>query len=370
MNLTKKFESFLFEAETWKVLSALALISIVKTGIWAIPNLEYSQVMAQDPFVSAFPDNYLMLSWLGLYLAWLVGAVSFQGYFLFHLLFSVASSLLFVIFLFSKLEREYARIAILMYAMLPVSTTAYFWVSGDALTLFLLVLAFMLSSSWFAVLTAGALLGMQHFEQGAFAAAGLLLALALSLNERKELLFSVWFPVFLLAGVCAGKLALSLVFQQYGIDIGAGRIEHVGKSLPQTAANFLYHFQWILWSVLGVGWLIALRFADIGKKSIPFFVTLGGQLLLLPLAWDQTRVLAIVTFPLVVVFWLTNESFLSRLSRRDISNFFMLWLLLPWGWVWRGLPQGSVFSYDVAYVLHHLFNWPDLPVDLLQWPFK
>jgi hypothetical protein len=95
----------------------------------------------------------------------------------------------------------------------------------------------------------------------------------------------------------------------------------------------------------------------------------GLCILLLPVSEDQTRVLAIVTFPLVCVFWLFNQDFLENLQRWETSLIFVVWAMIPWSWVWRGMPKWSVFPYDVAFVLHKVFGWFDVPANPTLWPF-
>lgn len=84
---------------------------------------------------------------------------------------------------------------------------------------------------------------------------------------------------------------------------------------------------------------------------------------------DQTRVLAIITFPLVSTYWLLNQDFLNKLTRRELSLLFTTWALMPWGWVWEGAPKWSAFPYDVAYILHRIFGWFNVPADPALWPF-
>lgn len=215
----------------------------------------------------------------------------------------------------------------------------------------------------------GLLLGMQHFEQSFFAAAALLFATTLSHRQGYALKYSWKFCLLLLIGVIAGKLVLLGLFSYYSIDVNSGRMHWLREHLYLLLNQFFFHFHYIIWSVLGLGWFVALRFTDWGTKSVPFFLTLAGVCLLLPVSGDQTRVLAIITFPLVSVYWLFNQDFLEKLTRREISFFFTAWALMPWGWVWSGVPKWSAFPYDIAYVLHRLFGWFNVPAAPATWPF-
>lgn len=372
MNAINKIEKFIFESDAWKLILVIALLTLFKTGIWYIPNLGASQAIAQNPFTNPFPDpnaHYLFWSWLGPFLAWLIGATGKWQFFAFHLFFSVAFTLLFIRVAFNTLSNDLARSSLVLFSVLPVSATAYFWVSSDSITLFLMLLALAFPRSLAFTFIVGLLLGMQHFEQGFFAAAGLLFAIAISHRQGYALKYSWKFCLLLLIGVIAGKFLLFGLFSHYSINVNSGRMHWLREHLHLLLNQFFFHFHYIIWSVLGLGWLVALRFTDWGVKSVPFFLTLAGLCLLLPVSGDQTRVLAIITFPLVSAYWLFNQDFLKNLAKREISLLFTAWALMPWGWVWGGAPKWSAFPYDIAYVLHRLFGWFNVPADPALWPF-
>jgi hypothetical protein len=372
VNAINKIEKFIFESDAWKLILVIALLTLFKTGIWYIPNLGASQAIAQNPFTNPFPDpnaHYLFWSWLGLFLAWLIGATGKWQFFVFHLFFSVAFTLLFIRVTFNTLSNDLARSSLVLFSVLPVSATAYFWVSSDSITLFLMLLALAFPRSLAFTFIVGLLLGMQHFEQGFFAAAGLLFAIAISHRQGYALKYSWKFCLLLLIGVIAGKFLLFGLFGHYSINVNSGRMHWLREHLHLLLNQFFFHFHYIIWSVLGLGWLVALRFTDWGVKSVPFFLALAGLCLLLPVSGDQTRVLAIITFPLVSAYWLFNQDFLKNLAKREISLLFTAWALMPWGWVWGGAIKWSAFPYDIAYVLHRLFGWFNVPADPALWPF-
>ena len=131
---------------------------------------------------------------------------------------------------------------------------------------------------------------------------------------------------------------------------------------------FFYHFEYVLWSIMGVGWLAVAKFAERGKVAVPFLVCLFALLLMLPIVSDETRVLSIMTFPLVAAYLLLNPDFLQSLNSRFVSRIFGIWLLVPWPWAWGGRPLVSIFPYNIAYVLHRLFGWFSIPTDQSMWP--
>jgi hypothetical protein len=372
MDAINKIEKFIYEAEAWKLILVIASLSIFKTGIWYIPNLDAYRAIALNPFINPFKDpnaHYLFWSWLGPFFAWLIGANDKVLFFAFHLFFSVAFSFLFIRFAFKIFPSEQARTSIVLFNVLPVSATAYFWVSPDSITLFLMLFALAFPSSFIFTFLVGILIGMQHFEQGFFATAGLLFAVAISHKQGYVLRYSWKFCLLLLFGVIVGKILLFGIFNYYSIDVNSGRIYWLYGHIQLLLNKFFFHFHYIIWSVLGLGWLLALRFTDWGIKSVPFFLALVGLCMLLPVSGDQTRVLAIITFPLVSVYWLMNEDFLQKLTRREVSLFFTTWALIPWAWVVGGIPRWSALPYDVAYVLHRFFGWFNVPANIAVWPF-
>jgi hypothetical protein len=219
-------------------------------------------------------------------------------------------------------------------------------------------------------LGAGLLLGMQHFEQGFLGAAGLSVAVFLSRRQGYPLPYGLKFCLLLLGALVAGKLALVGLFRHYDIHVASGRMAWVRVHLGELVSNFFLHAHAIVWSLLGLGWLAAARFAGWGRRSLPFFLVLGGLSLLAVVTADQTRVVAIVTFPLLTAYWLRNPDFLSRIERREVALVFILWTVMPMSWVWLGVQKWSAFPYDAAYLLHQAFGWFALPDNLALWPFE
>jgi len=370
MKILQKTEYFIFESPAWKLITVMFTIMIFKTGIWYIPNLEASRLIAQNPFANPFTDpdqHYLFWSWFGPFVAWSIGAVNKWDFFLFHLLFSMAFSWLFVKVVFSQFSDKIARTSLILFCILPVSATAYFWVSLDSITLFILFFSMAYPKYSWVTFIAGVFLGMQHFEQGFFASAGLLFATLLT--QKPHVKYPLKFCYSLFLGVIIGKLILIGIFNYYTIDVNSGRwywlIEHIHRVVMQ----FFFHFHHIIWSVLGLGWLVVFKYLDYGKEIKPFFLTLAGLMLLLLMCEDQTRVLAIVTFPLIAVYWLLNEDFLKYITKTEVAIIFLIWIITPWSWVWFGAPRWSVFPYNLAYIFHNLFGWFDVPQQVEGWPF-
>ena len=359
----------------WKLVLMILAAVLVKSGIWVIPTIESSRAIAANPFVNPFSDSsqhFLFWNWLGPFLAWVVGARSRLAFILFHLAFSLAFTFLFFRTVFSRFSDRTARSALVLFSILPVSATAYFWVGYDSITLFIMMFALAYPRHALVTLLAGIALGMQHFEQGFFAAAGLLSAAFLSKKYDEgpfsDARYPVAFGVRLLLGVTVGKLALMALFSIFAISVNSGRILWLGEHFGLLVKMFYFHAQYIVYSVLGLGWLIAIKYADRGRRAVPFFLAIFGLCMLLPVSGDQTRVLAIITFPLIAVSWLLNEEFLETFSRTGIAIVLVVWAIMPMGWVWGGIPLWSVFPADVAVLSNALFGRPGIPGGD-WWPF-
>jgi hypothetical protein len=373
MKLRSTLERFIYQAPAWKLISVILLLTLFKTGIWCIPNLSSSRAIALNPFVNPFADpntHYLYWSWLEPFLAWSIGATGGVAFFVFHLCFAAAFTALFMRLLWKRLSGRDARTALILFAALPVSATTYFWVSMDAITLFLMTLVLAFPRRLVVVFFVALALGLQHFEQSFCGAAGVLIALLLSRRRNDQTEYSVEWALALLLGTLLGKLVLLLLFRTLGVTVNSGRLFWLKEHFLLLLGQFFFHFHFIVWSVLGCGWIAAIRYAETGKQAVPFFVSFIALMSLLVISGDQTRVSAICTFFLVAVYWLLNPEFLNQISNKLTGWIFLLWAISPWFWVRGGTPMWSAAPYDFAYLLHQIFGWFDLPPDPAAWPFQ
>lgn len=366
--------NFIFSAQRWKLIAFLVIANLLKSGIWFVPNLGASKLVAQNPFVNPFlnwPEaHYIYWSWLAPFLAWCVGATKSWSFLLFHLTFSFAFTALFIALALTRFPDREARTAVLLFTVLPVSATPYFWVSMDSVTLFLMVCALAARRLWPLTFVIGVALGMQHFEQSFCAGVALIVALVLGKYFKSNVEYSMAWAFALMAGIACGKVLLTVLFIHWHVEINSGRLYWLMENFWVLVRDFYFHFQYVIYSVFGVGWLFVLKSAEQGKKSIPFFIAILGVLLLLPISADETRVTAIVGFLLVSVFFLLNNSFLASLDQRFSSWILLTWLVVPYAWVWKGAPMWSVLPYDVALPLHKLCGWFSLPTNKALWPFQ
>jgi hypothetical protein len=367
--MIKKIQKFLFDAPAWLlVLMTFALI-LFKTGIWYL-GTEVTVRIADNPFTNPVANNpdaqYLVWNWLGPFLAWIIGAQGKFRFVLFHLCFSIAFSALFTWAVFSRFPDKIARKSLMLFAILPVSATAYFWVGMDSITLFLMLSSLIWSRL---ALLLGFSLGLQHFEQGFCAIVGLLGAVVLSLRMGRPAALSLRFCMVLLAGLILGKLFLIGLFHYYHIEVNSGRLYWILTYLKRFIRQFILHFHFIVWSILGLGWVVLLRYIDLGRGALPFlipFVFLCGFSVIVE---DQTRVVCIITFPLIAVYWLFNEEFLDSIGDGELSMVFLIWAMMPWTFAWGGIPRWSAFPYDIVYVACWIFGFR-MPADISRWPFR
>ena len=139
MKILEITERFIFQSPARNLIIAIGIAMLFKVGIWFMPNLDMQQEIATNPFIDPFQEagaQYIYWNWLGPFLAWLIGANKTWTFFLFYFAFSLAFTLLFVWVIFRRLPDRSARISLVLFAALPVSATAYFWVGMDSLTFF------------------------------------------------------------------------------------------------------------------------------------------------------------------------------------------------------------------------------------------
>lgn len=371
-------QNFVFERPLWQLILTIALLIFIKVGIWYIPNIEMSLAIAQNPFINPFEDprdHYLLGNWASNYLAYLFHATKWLSFFLYYLAFSLGFSFLFLGFVLRHLEGDSIRKSLILFCILPVSATAYFWVGPDSVTLFFLLLPFVFPVSLVITILCGLILGLQHFEQSAIGVGALCLALYINGRSKQPLAltYKLRFALTLLAGIGLGKFALNTFFSLYQIQVNSGRwyvlIQNLFHGGFDLLGNFFLNWQTIIWGMLGLGWVVVFRLMDLGSGTKSFFIALGCLVLLIPLVGDQTRVGAITTLPLLLVFCLSNPTFLNKLSKRFVAGLFGLWVLMPWAWVFLGKARNSVSGYDFMYLTHRLWGWFSVPHNADYWPF-
>jgi hypothetical protein len=346
---------------------------VVKAGIWYIPNIEASRAIAINPFRSPFvagQSDYLMTSWLSCAVAHLLQMTSKYAFFLFHLASSLFAFGLLGRYFTKNMSPPNAKKSLIILFILPVTGETVYWVGMDSFTF--LILSLMLINhkrpipfAFFAIL-----LGMQHFEIGIISV--FLATLARFEIDKK---FKANLPILLngfsgIFGLLLGKYALSMIFHLNHITLNSNRFL-IGfenfKLFSWEAFKFLPN---ITWSLLGVVWVVIysakqnklLKAWQVFVLLLPIFITF--------IVGDESRIATLVGFMSVFYLILANEKIIEMLDFTYIRHLYLLWLIVPWVWVWGVLRPGT-FLVDLAYVYARLFHPLALPTggQIAGWPF-
>jgi hypothetical protein len=343
----ERVERAIFDSSPLSFCTWLTVLIVARTGIlWP---LDHADKLALDPFaqISSDPDvQYLTSSWLQPYLAWLLGLNEGPRYFLFTLAISVATGALVFIHFFRKFDDESARKAGLIFAVLPVSGIVYYRLALDGATVLLLVCAYLARRRLPWVLVLGVLLGMQHFEQGACAAAILGGALLVDSYRKQSLERGLGFPAALLVGLVVGKLALSVIFNAHGMVI-ADRADFVARHLTEMPREIFLGLPISLWSGLGLGWLLLPRFHADADRRAGFYTALALCLPLLLVTLDTTRVMAILMLLPILHYWFADDALVRRISRREAAILGIVWLVTPWVYTIKGATYTSALPRNI-----------------------
>ena len=143
------------------------------------------------------------------------------------------------------------------------------------------------------------------------------------------------------------------------------------ESLPHLLHTFFFRFYNIIWFSIGIGWFVIFKFYNTLNKKISFFLPFICMVLMLMIIPDTTRTFSVMSFLLISYFIFLNEDFLKVVSRIEITIIFILWAIIPYGWVWQGIPRPSHLSYTIGYILKNFVDWFDKPsIDAsFVWPF-
>jgi hypothetical protein len=143
-----------------------------------------------------------------------------------------------------------------------------------------------------------------------------------------------------------------MLFANWRILVNNGRMTLFGHEFRTLILEAVFHFQFILWSMLGVGWFVLIVYIGrIRRESIPLLIGLFVCMPFLVLARDETRVISIITFPVLHAYWLSNRYAPSLMTGREAAWVSLAWLLIPWSWAWQGIPRWSALPYDIYWFI-------------------
>ena len=369
-------EKYIINLNIKKLLFFFYFIIIVKIGFWYHPALWKLLQISINPLDESIINNkhahYLYYNFFGGYVANLLKINTKLSFFLFHLFFSFLFNFLYFYLIFKELNRKYAVYSLIIFLILPVSTTVFFWVGYDSITLSLMILSVLFRKELFIVLVLGILLGLQHFELGFLSSLSLLVLNIYNKFFSKESFLDLKYSIFIFLGILIGKIFLEYYFISIGLDINSGRIWYTLDVIKHFIYNNYFNLHNIIWFSLSLGWLIVLKYLFYSQKNILFLIILFAQLGVLFIVDDQTRVFACLSFLIIVSQILINKDFLKQIKKQEISLILIIWLIIPYGWAWQGILRPSMFTYDLAYLLNYffdLFNNESINSSII-WPFK
>ena len=350
----------LFNLPFWLLAVVVLGANILTQGVWMVPNLDSVYLMARDITQNPYPHSVLQIllsSFLMPLIAYAFGLNTSPAEY-----FTLCSIVLVVgmAVSFGSLRRRYGdettRIVVLLFGATPLINVLLTWIGyGDPLTFTLTTLLLALPAPGFRVLT-GALLAIAHFEQGAVILIFLCGLLPFLDKEQRHRWLSIG---MMIAGFVVGKIAIDLFFQMYHFQIATTRsslvFEKVGivRFLTDTIRFPLV----LLFSVLNVTWVPwLLIFVASFHYCRRWFAVLGvGMVICLTVmifTLDQTRVAAILTWPLLVgaVIVAVREIENRVLLRQLAAACFLLGMIVPRVIVWEGQVHTSAASFTVMMI--------------------
>ena len=356
-------------------------LSVLKSGIWVFPGIYGSHRVSLSPFAQVFYseyEQYLMTYWLASFIAHIIGIKTAASFIFFHFIFGILTLIILFRFIRMKVSHENQGKSLLLLAILPAISTVFYWIGMDTFILFIMACLAVNYKKPIPLLIFGVFGGMHHFEIMLAGTATLLfynLIRSNSLNIfkiRKYLQVSDIRSAFIMVlGVCIGKIILVSIFVINDIDVARDGIAlglyYFSKSAKLAATNFIP----ILWSMLGAVWIFfILALQQKSRESLALVLSSLIPLALVFIVLDETRILQLTGFLFILFGLITNENFLSKLSNKLIKIILVLWLFMPWIWVWQKV-FGSVTTFSIRYALSRIFDNDLAPWggNILQWPF-
>jgi len=364
------------------LFSTFVFVSLLKSGIWVFPSIPASFIISQSPFQQPFSsenDQYLMTYWFASFFANLIGIKTLASFIIFHFVIGVLT--LFILFRFIRIrvKQEHQGKSLLLLAMLPTLSTIFYWTGMDTFIVFVMSCLAINYKKPFLLILFGILGGMQHFEIMIAGTATLLFYNmicnnAFNIFKLKQYTKNTDFfsPFMMVLGVILGKIILIYIFEVNNIKVARDGIAlgfyYFSKSANLAVSLFLP----ILLSMLGSIWIFfILAILQKTKESLALFLSALIPLALVFIVLDETRILQLTGFLLILFGLITNENFLSKLSDRIIKAIIILWVFLPWVWVWQKV-FGSVTFFSIKYALSRIFTNDLAPWigSITMWPFK
>lgn len=313
-----------------------------RTGPSKVPLVESFELIARGwPTIPSSPDTaYVLRVPLGQII---YGVLPQQGtgtFLALHLACLLGTGLLLLVWLCRRLGARTGLVAGGIVVLSPITAVLLLWIgmydAFSVLTWVLLLMTLNRRGPW--QFAAAFLAGVQNFEQVLVGLLMLLLVprLPARMGFRPQ---ALW----LLAGAVAGRIALELYLASVGAAPG-GRATFLSDwdtfshVLGTTAANGPL----IVWSALAGLWgfaiaaLVATWAGWSRREKLQLVLAVGGWFLACAITADHTRVLALTSFPLVVI---------GAMAIADAHRDLRALLRLPQTWVLLLAMPLVVFDY-------------------------
>lgn len=358
---------------TWLAVALVAMIIIGNTGFWPMPNLSAQFVVSQNLTHNPFPDplaHYIFTNYLQPAIFGILGGKTITAYGIYT---SFVSMLFLVVFAVWFINYHGKAVAIDEFKLFPAIVfpsfmIPFYWIGMDGMTCLLMLLTMMSFTSRWGLFWA-VLLGMQHFEQGiaGFALLAGTLVAAYIHRRDEEILRHLWRAGLIGGGVIVGKIILSIWFAINVIELSGDRVSYLETYFGLYTSMWLKHWPLILWSLLGVGWVLILRHVT---TIWPFLLAVIGAFLLVLFAGDQTRVGVIVLFPSLFYWVLMNKDLWKKTSSLLATTMLVLYFIAPVTVVWGAPHFGNLWTYDNQVIRQAMKS--EVRIDEFDWlrPFK
>jgi hypothetical protein len=314
------------------VLSVVSLWVLWRTGPGKVPFVELFEQYARDwPSTQTPPrDAYVLRNFLGPLLYQAFPTPGTGRFLQLHLVALLAAGALLAAWLLRRLGSRSGPVAIVLVLLSPLTALLVLWIGDyDAFSalVWVVVLISLRHRPWVQAL-AGLLAGGQNLEQ---VLVGLvLLALVPELPRAVGLrAHTGW----LIGGAVLGRVLTEIYLRSEGATVGS-RLTFLSDpvQLENITKTFVVMAPIVLWTVLGGLWGFALtavqdRWSDWSRSlqvrlAAVLVLALGFSFL----AADHSRVIAMITFPLVVLGCMALAQRLGDL--RALAGRWEAWLLL------------------------------------------
>ncbi len=338
---------------SWLVIMLAFVIVIGKTGFWPMPNLGAQFTVSQNLTHNPFPNpdgHYIFTNYLQPALFYILGGCKLVSYAIYASAITVAFFLLFLLWFIKFHGKGVAldQFKVLGAVTFPVFMVPFYWIGMDGMALLLmLVVMIRFSSRWAIVL--GAVLAWQHFEQGiaAFALLAGTLIVHFLLFRNTASAIALKKTALVVLGLILGRILLFGWFHIAGIELSGDRLTLVQKYFDTFVAQWKTGWLYIVWSLLGVGWLVVIsKIRHLWPLCVAAVFVFG----FVAVTGDQTRIGSIILFPTLFYWVMMDKELWKELDLKWVMVPIVLYLILPVVYVWGGYPYGSLWKHDIVII--------------------